>query len=626
MEDLTGKQLGPYQIIGPLGEGGMAAVYKAFQPSMERVIALKVLPRHYANDPEFTGRFHREARVIANLQHPHILPVFDFGQSDGYTYLAMPFVEGGTLSDRLRHSRLELPEIQRILNQVGDALDYAHAQGIIHRDIKPSNILLDRRNNCLLADFGLARLIENTGFVTQSGGILGTPAYMSPEQGLGEKVDSRSDIYSLGVILYQMVAGRPPFQAETPMAIMVKHIHDPLLPPRHHNPAVPEAVERVILKALAKNPADRYPTAGDMVRALNQAIATSAPTTYRPATASTIATPIAPRAAPTTNLDPTELAPPPSAPRQPSQPARRLSRWLAAAALAGLFGLFLLIAAALLLRAWFTNRAEQVTDNNDNSQAAAPPTIDSPPVSSDGSDAWNELLTQANDAFENGDWEQAEELYDQAIDLEPERPEAYCYRGNVLFEDTQYEDAADNFEQCAQVATASNQPEFVLDGQFKQLRAQGFHAWLEEGDYETAAGYLTAMIELDPTIAYPYCDLGDLYNWDMEQWQDAFAPYQTCIELAPDADTERWGGYGLAVAQAALARDSGDWQAAVAAYDQAISYEPEAAWLYCERASLHLLMEDREAARQSAQTCLDLSSDDPDVHTWAEELLAELTE
>ena len=272
MEDLTGKQLGPYRIVAPLGEGGMAAVYKAYQPGMDRYVAMKILPRHFASDPQFVGRFEQEAKVIAKLQHPHVLPVFDYGEADGYTYIVMPFVETGTLTQLLQGKPLPLKQIRSILSQVGDALDYAHSRGIVHRDVKPSNVLIDTRGNCLLTDFGIAKIVEGTAKFTATGGVIGTPAYMSPEQGMGETVDRRSDIYSLGVILYETATGRVPFDAETPIAIVFKHINDPLLPPRRLNPALPEALERVILKALAKRPEDRYAAAADMVWALQEAI------------------------------------------------------------------------------------------------------------------------------------------------------------------------------------------------------------------------------------------------------------------------------------------------------------------------------------------------------------------
>ena len=278
MEDLTGKQFGPYRVVGPLGEGGMAAVYKAYQASMDRYVALKVLPQYFARDPEFVGRFAQEAKVLAKLQHLHILAVHDFGEADGYTFIVMPFVETGTLADLLGGEPLPLSHIQQIVSQVGGALGYAHLQGVVHRDVKPSNVLVDRQGNCLLTDFGIAKMVEGTMAFTQTGGIIGTPAYMSPEQILGEKLDGRSDIYSLGVLLYEMAAGRPPFRAETPPAIFVKHLHDPLPPPHIYNPDIPDGVERVILKALCKDREDRFETMDEMVTALAKGIAGQLPT------------------------------------------------------------------------------------------------------------------------------------------------------------------------------------------------------------------------------------------------------------------------------------------------------------------------------------------------------------
>ncbi len=272
MEDLTGKQFGHYQIVAPLGEGGMAAVYKAYQPSMERYVAIKVLPRHMATSEEFLNRFRREAKLLAQLQHPNILPVFDYGESDGYPYIVMPFVPSGTLADLLKGQPLPLNQVRRAMAQIGDALAYAHARGMIHRDIKPSNVLMDESGNCLLTDFGLARMVESSSRLTSSGTVLGTPAYMSPEQGAGSEIDHRSDVYSLGVILYEMVTGRVPYNAETPIAIVFKHIQDPLPSARKLNPDLPESIELILFKALAKSPEDRYQTVEGFIRAIQAAI------------------------------------------------------------------------------------------------------------------------------------------------------------------------------------------------------------------------------------------------------------------------------------------------------------------------------------------------------------------
>ncbi len=270
MQDLSGQQLGSYRIVAPLGEGGMAAVFRAYQPSMDRYVAVKVLPPYFAHDANFLGRFRQEAKLLGQLQHPHILPVFDFGTAGDYAYIAMPLVETGTLAGQLQGKPLTLAGMQRVIGQVGSALDFAHSLGIVHRDVKPSNILVDSQGNCLLTDFGIAKIVEGTVAFTHTGGAVGTPAYMSPEQILGEKVDGRCDVYSLGVVLYEMATGRPPFVAETPPAIFIKHLQDPLPPPRKLNPRLPEGVQRVILKAMAKDRADRYGTAGEMAAALTQ--------------------------------------------------------------------------------------------------------------------------------------------------------------------------------------------------------------------------------------------------------------------------------------------------------------------------------------------------------------------
>lgn len=272
MFNLIGKTLGPYRILEQIGVGGMATVYKAYQPSMDRYVAIKVLPPYLSQDDQFARRFQREAHAIARLEHAHILPVYDYGESEGVTYIVMRYIAAGTLKEYIAKKSLPYDEIARLIGQVASALDYAHRLGIIHRDVKPNNILIDEQANTYLTDFGLARMIETTQQITGSGVGIGTPNYMSPEQGKGIKADHRSDIYSLGVILYEMATGRVPFEAETPMAVVLKHITDPLPLPRSVAPDVPEAVEMVILKALAKEPAHRYQSAGELSQALTAAV------------------------------------------------------------------------------------------------------------------------------------------------------------------------------------------------------------------------------------------------------------------------------------------------------------------------------------------------------------------
>ncbi|MBM3130312.1 MAG: serine/threonine protein kinase [Chloroflexi bacterium] len=278
--DLTGTTLGKYRLIEKLGQGGMAQVYKAYQLDLERYVAIKILHPHLTGDEEFAARFQREARAIAALEHPHSVRVYDFDTDHDLAFIVMEYLTGASLKARLRdlscrNEFMELAQVAHIIGALADALDYAHAHGVIHRDIKPSNVLLATDGRPVLTDFGIAKMIDAT-IITGSSGSLGTPAYISPEQAKGEPGDARSDIYALGVMLYQLCTNHLPFDADTPYAIILKHLTAPLPPPRTLRPDLPDAIERVILKSLAKDPDDRYQTAGEMGQAIRAAIAPAA--------------------------------------------------------------------------------------------------------------------------------------------------------------------------------------------------------------------------------------------------------------------------------------------------------------------------------------------------------------
>ncbi|MEO8396415.1 MAG: serine/threonine-protein kinase, partial [Chloroflexota bacterium] len=262
---LVGQKLGKYEITALLGQGGMATVYRGYQRDVDRSVAVKVLPPQPGQNSQFIERFRLEARTIARLQHPHILPLYDYGDENDVLYLVMAYADGGSLSDRIRRGPMPLPEIQRFFQQVAEALDYAHRQNVIHRDIKPDNILLDREGHVLLSDFGIVKIIMDdagtTVNLTATGGLVGTPSYMSPEQAQGLPVNDRTDIYSLGIVVYEMLTGKQPFSAETPMQVVLKHITAPVPPLRDFNGKLPSELDGVLRRALEKEPAQRYPTA-----------------------------------------------------------------------------------------------------------------------------------------------------------------------------------------------------------------------------------------------------------------------------------------------------------------------------------------------------------------------------
>jgi serine/threonine protein kinase len=270
-DELIGKVLGQYTILEEAGRGGMATVYLAKQASMSRNVAIKVLPPHFLHDPSFLERFKREVEVISQLEHPHILPIYEFGEADGMPYIAMRYLGGGSMAQMIRRGVPDLDDLIRPLRQISQALDYAHLQGIIHRDLKPGNIMLDEGGNAYLSDFGIARVM---GSDLTGSAIIGTPAYMSPEQANGIAIDGRSDIYSLGVVLFELITGREPYQAETPMALLLKHMNEPMPAARDFREGVPDSIEEVLAKSTAKDPDNRYSSTREMSDAFEHAIRT----------------------------------------------------------------------------------------------------------------------------------------------------------------------------------------------------------------------------------------------------------------------------------------------------------------------------------------------------------------
>src|SRR4051812_30232991 len=306
MADPGGRQLGGRYEVGPvLGFGGMAEVHKGRDIRLGRDVAIKMLRADLARDPAFQSRFRREAQSAASLNHPSIVAVYDTGEDtakDGGTapYIVMEFVDGRTLRDVLQAEGRLLP--QRALEITSDilaALEYSHRAGIIHRDIKPGNVMLTRSGDVKVMDFGIARAMTGaTSTMTQTAAVVGTAQYLSPEQARGEHVDQRSDIYSTGCLLYELLTGRPPFMGDSPVAVAYQHVREDAVPPSKLNPDVSPAIDAIVLKAMAKNPANRYQSAADMRNDVQRALAgrpveatpvlADAPTTYVPAAATTV--------------------------------------------------------------------------------------------------------------------------------------------------------------------------------------------------------------------------------------------------------------------------------------------------------------------------------------------------
>ncbi len=288
MADLVGSAIGRYRIVSKLGRGGMAEVYKAFQPSLQRYVAIKVMLGHMVDDQDFVDRFEREALNTSKLTHPNIVKVIDFDSEYGKYYMVMDYIDGPTLKSEIKARKVaEKPftfkEIARIFSALCSAVDYAHARKMIHRDIKPANVMINQEGEVVLTDFGIVRSMEGTQH-TATGALTGTPAYMSPEQGRGERADERSDIYALGVMLYEMVTGDVPYDADTPFAVIMKHINEPLPLPSKVNPEVTEGIENIVLKAMAKHPDDRYQTASAMAKELRDSVDLSYVELNRPVT------------------------------------------------------------------------------------------------------------------------------------------------------------------------------------------------------------------------------------------------------------------------------------------------------------------------------------------------------
>lgn len=554
-EDLSGRTMGRYQVLERLGRGGMAEVYRAYQPGLDRYVAIKVIYPHLSDDQALMERFGREARAVAALRHSNIVQVHDFDVQGGVAFMAMEFINGPTLKSAIQslHQRrrlLPLPVVGQIIGQIADALAYAHEQQIVHRDVKPANVLLRRSagpgplddaaiealllhlgpDSVVLTDFGVARIIKDSVEQTATGTLLGSPAYMSPEQGRGERVDPRSDIYSLGVVLYELLTGQVPFDADTPFAVVLKHTTAPLPPPRGLRPDLPEGIERVLLKALAKSPADRYADAaafGAAVRAqcgapVGAATLSVAP---KPAISDRGAPPPAarmdldPRATRVVELTTVEAAPPaaPPAPDRPApaEPRARASWARRALGCLGLLALLAVVAVAAFFAGGVSvfqglNQAGAITVPTDLAEAATAAALEGNPFPIGTAIATREEPTAAPETVQ------------QALDAALAACGAPGCPGGSASAAVEALDAA--------VAQHPDSPELLA------ARAQTYIWWDPYTYADQIRSDLDAALELDDEFAPAYAargELGTIVAQSDEERAEALDDLNTAIALDP---------------------------------------------------------------------------------------------
>jgi tetratricopeptide (TPR) repeat protein/tRNA A-37 threonylcarbamoyl transferase component Bud32 len=514
MSFTPGENIGPYTVIEQLGQGGMATVYKAYHAALDRYVALKVLHPAFKSDATFMGRFTREARIVARLLHPNIVPVYDFAEHEGRSYLVMRYVEGRTLKARLEEGPLKMAEIRHILQAVGDALSYAHEQGVLHRDVKPSNVMLTDGGQVFLTDFGLARIAASGESTLSQDMMVGTPHYISPEQAKGERdLDARTDIYSLGVVLFQMLVGRVPFSADTPYAVIHDHIFTPLPLPSSIDPNISPDVERVLLKALAKEKDDRFASVAGMLEAFGQAT-TAEPAPAVPPVAVTPPSPPAPSPVP----DAAQRVE--AAAEEAPAPRKKIRRgWIAVAVIIAILTFWCCVLAATRAQ---QNRQQQQTQSMQETLITELPTPAAPIISQIENETTNALLKEGDKKLDEGKLDEALLAYQMALKVNPDSVPAHLRAGDVLVQQEDLPAAAEHYQEA--VARAPDDAEARVK---LALTLSRLERWSEAGKHYQKA------VELKPNSALAHAGLARYYMviGDLEA---ARQEVDRALELAPD--------------------------------------------------------------------------------------------
>lgn len=519
-----GDQLGVYRIIEPLGQGGMATVFKAYHPALDRYVAIKILHPAFKEDKNFIARFEREARIVAKLDHPNIVPVFDFAQHDDMPYLVMRYIEGKTLKAILRenNSPMLVERVLAFMRPIADGLAYAHTQGVLHRDIKPSNIIRANDGHIYLTDFGLARIAQSGESTMSQDMVIGTPQYISPEQAQGIGLDERTDVYSLGVVLFEMLTGRVPFSADTPYAVIHDHIYTALPMPTAINPGLSANIECVLLKALAKDPTARYASAIELMNALEAA----SPVTPAATTLSPTPQPVIRETMPAPTLRTSSITatvPPPPETSEP-KPTRRFS-----AMTCGILAVLALVLLAGCGALAFTQR------DNIARALRLPPPAQTESIRA----ARDRVMANPNDpsahirlaeALANaGQLDAAFAEYDQAIALNPRQADAYRRAGTQAERANDLERAL-KYYQAGQQALPDDQVLLLSIGDI----------YLKQKRYEDARAIFEKALRFDAGNAQAVWRMGEYYR-ATGRVAEALREYTRALAIDPNLPEAHYG-------------------------------------------------------------------------------------